>query len=105
MKDIILPLCNPGAIYSHFVVRSSIAQRLQDYCLRRGVQLGELVDYYIPDMEAYQGCKSYGGGVGRGFPAEVVNLPVHMGTSNEDGLRIVGLLVDCTEPVCSQNQP
>ncbi len=103
VKDVRLPPDSPGATYSHFVVRSGLARHLKTYCLGRGVQLGELVDYYIPDMDAYQGCQNYGGAIGRDFPDEVVNLPVHMGTSNKDALRIVRLLLDCIESGCTGN--
>ncbi len=97
IDSIKLPPCNTGATYSHFVVRSAIAQQLKDYCLSRGVQLGELLDYYIPDMPAYRDSKRYGNDIARGFLTEVINLPVHMGVSTQDANKILELVIDCIE--------
>ncbi len=100
-----LPLWNPGSTFSHFVLRCGFARRLRDYCLERGVQLGGLVDYYIPEMESYRDCGRHGSGGARELPDEVVNLPVHMGTSEIHARRIVQLVKTFIESKSLQEQP
>jgi len=92
VQSIQLPLSNPGATYSHFVIRCEFAKRLKNYFLARGIQLGDIVDYYIPDMSSYRNYKCHGPGTGRKLPDEVLNLPVHMGMTGQDAQRIVQLI-------------
>ena len=94
LKDIKMPSLKAGATYSHFVLRSNFAQRLKNHFLANGIQLGGLIDYYIPDLDCYRDCKVHSNGNGRRWPAEVVNLPVHTGCSEQDALRIVKLFRD-----------
>ena len=92
--DLALPPEHLGATYSHFVIRTQHAEELKPYCLDKGVQLGELIDYEIPDMPAYVDAPYFGEHRSRAFPAQVLNLPVHMGVSEQDARRVVKLLVD-----------
>lgn len=91
--DLILPPSHPGATYSHFVVRTKRVEELKFYCLKNGVQLGELIDYEIPDMPSYVDAPYFGEHHSRAFPAQVLNLPVHMGVSKRNAQLIVKLLV------------
>ena len=97
-----LPPANKGATYSHFVLRSDFAQKIKEYALEHGVQLGGLVDYYIPDMDSYRNCECHGSGTGRELPRQVVNLPVHMATSEQDAYRIVQYVKDVIHMYQSQ---
>jgi len=92
LQGVQLPCWNRGSTCSHFVLRCEFAQRLKDYFLGKGIQLGSLVDYYIPEMESYRGSGRHGSGSARELPDEVVNLPVHMGTSEINARRIVHLV-------------
>jgi dTDP-4-amino-4,6-dideoxygalactose transaminase len=49
-----LPPIVDGATYSHYVVRVDRRDALLERALQRGVQLGTLIEYSIPEMPAYQ---------------------------------------------------
>lgn len=87
-----LPIWNPGATYSHFVVKTSKAELIHQVCLNNGIQLGKLIDYYIPNMPAYRNFKTYDAGHAKQWPGQVINLPVHMGISLEDAGKIILLI-------------
>lgn len=91
--DLILPPSHPGATYSHFVIRTQRAGELKTHCLNNGVQLGELIDYEIPDMPSYVDTPYFGKHRSRAYPAQVLNLPVHMGVSEKNARDIIALLV------------
>jgi len=50
-----LPPLVDGATYSHYVVRTGRRDELVELARRRGVQLGRLIEYSIPEMAAYHG--------------------------------------------------
>ncbi|WP_420129558.1 DegT/DnrJ/EryC1/StrS family aminotransferase [Longimicrobium sp.] len=49
-----LPPRVPGATYSHYVPRVDDRARVLEGARRRGVQLGQLIEYCIPHMPAYR---------------------------------------------------
>jgi perosamine synthetase len=87
-----LPIWNPGATYSHFVIRTTKAKQLSQDLLKNGIQLGNLIDYYIPEMPAYRGFKTYCAGNAKQWPNQVINLPVHMGVKLQDAEKIIELI-------------
>lgn len=87
-----LPLWNSGATYSHFVVKTSKAKLINEVCLKNGIQLGNLINYYIPEMPAYQNFKAYDTGNAKQWPGQVINLPIHVGISMEDAKKIIVLI-------------
>ena len=92
LKGLQLPPDDAGATYSHFVLRCEKASEIKNKILQHGIQLGDLIDYYIPSMESYTNCKVIGSGKSASLPAEVVNLPVHMGMSEADAVRLIDLI-------------
>jgi dTDP-4-amino-4,6-dideoxygalactose transaminase len=90
--ELILPPCDPGATVSHFVVRSPNAEALKAACLAQGVQLGELIDYEIPDMVSYRDAPYFGKRRSRALPKQVINLPVHRSVGPSDARRIAAIL-------------
>lgn len=70
-----------GATYSHYVGRSADRDRLVKALAARGIQLGTLIDYSIPEMPAYRKYAD------RAFPNAaqardtIFNLPVHAGVT------------------------
>ncbi len=50
-----LPPLVPGATYSHYVPKVTQRSEILSYALRQGVQLGQLIEYCIPEMPAYAG--------------------------------------------------
>jgi dTDP-4-amino-4,6-dideoxygalactose transaminase len=50
----IFPLIVDGATYSHYVIRVPDRKKAMDETAKKGVQLGQLIEYSIPHMKAYQ---------------------------------------------------
>ncbi|WP_299866627.1 DegT/DnrJ/EryC1/StrS family aminotransferase [uncultured Hoeflea sp.] len=67
-----------GATYSHYVLRVADPEGLVSAAARRGIELGRLIDYCVPDMMAYRDMASTQGPFDqtRRLNASVVNLPV-----------------------------
>ncbi|WP_193370353.1 DegT/DnrJ/EryC1/StrS family aminotransferase [Pelagibius marinus] len=78
-KHLTLPPNPEGATFSHYVVRTDDAARYLALAEDAGIELGELIDYFVPDLPAYKDHLSFGAGIGRRYVGRVVNLPVHRG--------------------------
>ncbi len=71
-----LPPEHPGATYSHFVVQVSDRKKWLEKGLESGIQLGQLIEYSIPEMSAY-GLHSLDEFPMAGrFSRHTINLPV-----------------------------
>jgi dTDP-4-amino-4,6-dideoxygalactose transaminase len=90
-----LPPIVSGATYSHYVIRVSERQYIMREMARRNVQLGQLIEYSIPHMQAY---KTYA--VGDEFPnsfycsAHTINLPVYAQLSTSEREKVVDRLIE-----------
>jgi dTDP-4-amino-4,6-dideoxygalactose transaminase len=90
-----LPPLVDGATYSHYVIRVPDRNRFMREMARRGVQLGQLIEYSIPHMAAYENYA----GVGQ-FPnsrlcsRQTINLPIHPGLDARRREKIARTLVD-----------
>lgn len=73
-----LPPLVAGATYSHFTVLVPDREALLASAIRRGVQLGELIEYCIPEMEAYRdrSGSQFDYSVASSFAQRSVNLPL-----------------------------
>lgn len=92
VDGLILPPIHQGATVSHFVIQCAYATELTQYCLERGVQLGRLIDYEIPDMLPYQHYPYFGDRHSRTLPPLMINLPVHMGVSITDAAKVIDVV-------------
>ena len=92
IEGIQLPPEFAGATHSHYVLRCARAGHIKKCLLQKGNQLGELVDYYIPDMVTYRDCKVVGSRQAHDLLDKVVNLPVHPGVSEANANRIIELI-------------
>lgn len=54
IKELNLPPLIEGSTYSHFVPRVAFRKNVLEMALKQGVQLGWLIEYCIPDMNAYR---------------------------------------------------
>jgi dTDP-4-amino-4,6-dideoxygalactose transaminase len=54
LPEIVLPPLVNGASYSHYVIRVEERQQFVDALRKKGVQLGLLIDYSVPHMNAYK---------------------------------------------------
>lgn len=88
-----LPPLVEGATYSHYVPRTGNRAALLDAALRRGVQLGQLIEYCIPAMQSYRARPAARPGpwpVADELSRTTVNLPLSAG---ERGARkVIGVL-------------
>lgn len=94
-----LPPANPGATWSHFVIRTEHAERLIRAARSAGVQLGEIIEYHIPDMPAYRSSRYVGSRVAAAWPNHIVNLPVHLGMNHADAVRLCQVIKRSLEAI------
>jgi len=71
-----LPPIVPGATYSHFVVQVPDRDQWLQKAISKGVQLGWLIEYNIPEMRAYRGYILQNFPVSARLSRETINLPV-----------------------------
>jgi dTDP-4-amino-4,6-dideoxygalactose transaminase len=90
-----LPPSKKGASYSHYVILTEHAKNIRAFLHSKGVQVGELIDYHIPELPVYNHYKFITNNVANQFPGNVINLPVHYGVKENDAIRISRLLKDC----------
>lgn len=83
-----------GATYSHYVLQVENPQKLVRLALSRGVELGRLIDYCIPDMPVYRDYLPASPAFSRTrqLNASVVNLPIWVDRKGAD--RVVSVLSD-----------
>jgi perosamine synthetase len=79
--DFRLPPEVEGATYSHFVVKVDNRDKWLQRTIRRGLQLGWLIEYNIPEMEAYGNHNSEEFPVAADYAKSMINLPVWGGKS------------------------
>ena len=92
--DFKLPPITAGATYSHYVILTAYRHEVMCYALKRGVQLGQLIEYCIPEMSAYRNR------AGNRIPCpnasrmarETINLPVSINGSIKKAAKIVETL-------------
>ena len=95
--DNILPLKNwvfppkvDGATYSHFAIRTDERDHLLPLFASKGIQLGQLIEYSMPQHPAY---KKYADG--KDFPnsflcsQSMINLPIHPGLKSKQISSII----------------
>jgi perosamine synthetase len=94
-----LPPLVEGATYSHYVVRVPNRKAVVAAMRLRGIQLGQLIEYSIPHMQAYTSYVSEH----PSFPASLrfsrttVNLPNYPGLSDRDMSTIIAGLRACNK--------
>jgi dTDP-4-amino-4,6-dideoxygalactose transaminase len=78
IPNLILPPLVEGATYSHYVPRTEHRQELMQYALKHGVQLGQIIEYCIPQMSAYRDLfgSRFACPVAQNMAKATVNLPI-----------------------------
>jgi dTDP-4-amino-4,6-dideoxygalactose transaminase len=90
MPGLSLPPIVDGATYSHYVVRVDDRARYLREAESRGVQLGQLIEYSVPELRAYAPYAR-----GESFPRSgaynrtTINLPVHAALSPAERESVV----------------
>ena len=95
LKDcdhLILPAPNPGHTWSHYTLRTQYASAYIQSLATQGVELGHMLEYFIPGMPVYQSARHLDRGVARGYIGHTVNLPVHLFVGTDDAERIAGAM-------------
>ena len=90
--NLVLPVPREGNTYSHFTVRTANAAEIIEHCRLAGFQIGELIDYYIPNMPMYQSHRCLSSGISQKWPGDVMNLPVHSGVRVSDAVKITSTI-------------
>jgi perosamine synthetase len=86
----VMPPLVTGATYSHYVIRVQNRQRTLEMAAEHGLQLGELIEYSIPESNQYKKFT-----IGQEFPKSLlcskttINLPIYASLSKKDLAKIV----------------
>ena len=75
-QDIRLPSEVEGATYSHFVVQVHDREEWLQLSIRKGIQLGKLIEYNIPEMKVYGEHPPEEFPVADKYARTTINLPV-----------------------------
>lgn len=75
-EDFKLPPRVSGATYSHFVVQVPDRRQWLEEGIRQGIQLGWLIEYCIPKMNAYGGHNTGDFSISGRYARTTINLPV-----------------------------
>lgn len=87
-----LPSAINGSTWSHYVVRSTRARYYLAEALSNGIELGDMLEYFIPDMPTYRSNGHADRGIARSYINNVVNLPVHVNVNADAAAKIVLLM-------------
>lgn len=86
----IMPPQIEGSTYSHFVMRVPDRDQIMAHSARKGVQLGQLIEYSMPHHPAYQQYAK-----NNQFPnsllcsRSLINLPIHPGLSRKNIEKVI----------------
>jgi perosamine synthetase len=89
----VMPPLVDGATYSHYVIRVPDRQKIINGAAQQGLQLGELIEYSIPESDQY---KEYVGN--QTFPnsslcsRSMINIPIYASLSAKNIDRIVKII-------------
>lgn len=91
--DFRLPPMIEGATYSHYVIRTAYRNELLAYALKHGVQLGQLIEYCIPEMIAYKDRSgSRNCPIASRMAQETINLPISVRGSIKKAAKVVRVI-------------
>lgn len=97
VPELTLPPRAAGATYSHYVVCAEGRDTVLARALSLGVQLGQLIEYSIPEMAAYRGRPGVLGDypVAARLARSTLNLPLHV--ARREARRVADLLRETME--------
>lgn len=100
-----LPPNAPGATYSQFVIRTDHRGFLREFLRKKGVELGQIIDYYIPGMEAYRDIHGNRPNCPNAvaLASRCANLPV--GISLEEAKKVVQALEEACAAINNLETP
>lgn len=92
-RDWSMPPMVDGATYSHYVIRVPDREMVMQQAAKKGIQLGELIEYCIPESINYRPFAE-----GQTFPNSslcsktTINLPIYASLSSPDREKIVAAI-------------
>jgi len=94
VPGLIFPQAGPGATWSHIAIFTSHRDALLAYAQERGVQLGTIIDYSIPEMSAYRDQPNPGTSwpVAASFARTAINLPISGSFCEQRARKVVDIL-------------
>lgn len=87
-----LPSLIDGATYSHYVPRVDNRKQLVEHMRKKGVQIGELIEYSIPDMKTYEKYRNGDYPNSLKCSQNTINLPINPSIRKKDTEYIVTYL-------------
>jgi perosamine synthetase len=99
IPSIELPPLVEGATYSHYVLRVPNRKAVMAAMKLRGIQVGQLIEYSIPHMQAYASCMSESTSFPESlrFSQTTINLPIYPRLSDRDISPIIVELRACNK--------
>ena len=95
IPNLTLPRDCDGRTWSHFTIKASsekLAGEIVASALRQGIELGRMLEYFIPDMPIYRSEVHLDRGVARGHVGKTFNLPLHCNVNPDVVDRISNII-------------
>jgi perosamine synthetase len=92
-SDWAMPPLIEGATYSHYAIRVPDRDEVMRKAAKKGLHLGELIEYCIPEIGGYQKFTN-----GQEFPnsslcsRSMINLPIYASLSHQDREKVVKII-------------
>jgi len=83
-----------GATYPHFVVQVDDRDKWLQRSIRKGIQLGWLIEYNIPEMEAYGNHKPEEFPVAAHCSRSSINLPVWSDINVKKAVNVIDSIIN-----------
>jgi dTDP-4-amino-4,6-dideoxygalactose transaminase len=93
IPDWVLPPLVEGATYSHYVIRTPDRKQVFNAFQKKGIQLGQLIEYSVPHMRYYQRyADGYSYSNSYLCSQHIINLPIYPALKKIDLERIVTVM-------------
>ncbi len=90
----VLPPIVEGATYSHYVIRVPDRRQILSLLLRKGIQLGQLIEYSLPHMKAYlqhaPARENYPNSLR--CSQEIINVPIYPQLNMKRSVRLLNAI-------------
>jgi len=98
-----LPPLVDGATYSHYVIRVNDRQRIMKEMARRGIQIGQLIEYSVPHMDMYKEYSTMDKCPNSLLCSQhTINLPVYAGLRESDRQKVAKALIETMHAINEQ---
>ena len=84
-KNWVLPKRVPGSTYSHYVIKVPNRKETLNYFSKNGIELGELIQYSIPDLNCYNSENIYD--LSLKYSKNTINMPLLISESERKKIK------------------